>query len=168
MQQSTASPRTASLTIDDIISVFRISTQHQYNARELDTPVCSTVFWLDSCSDFPLERNDRIECHQSVWSRLRLSGFSSSTLSFGEGFIACFRIVGVQYQWRTFSVLSTPSSYPDQRQVVQRIYAKNVGLASVRYVSSLISLDIPTSRFAISLFDLVSLDVVRVSSHLPF
>jgi hypothetical protein len=39
MQSSTGIARPASITIDDIISMFRIATQHQYNARDLDTTV---------------------------------------------------------------------------------------------------------------------------------
>jgi len=38
MQQTEISPRQgAAVGIDDIITLFRLSTQHQYNARELDT-----------------------------------------------------------------------------------------------------------------------------------
>ncbi|CAF3858306.1 unnamed protein product [Adineta steineri] len=37
MEQSTASPRTTTINIDDIITVLRIATQNQYSARELHT-----------------------------------------------------------------------------------------------------------------------------------
>ena len=84
MQQATASPRTITITIDDIISVFRISTQHQYNARELDTPVCLIVYSRLLNVDITLECNDWVECYQSVWSRLRLSGITWLTLFFSE------------------------------------------------------------------------------------
>lgn len=58
MQQAAAPPRTPAITIDDIISVFRISTQHQYNARELDTPVCLIFYCRLLNVDITLECND--------------------------------------------------------------------------------------------------------------
>jgi hypothetical protein len=62
MQQSTASPRTASITIDDIISVFRIATQHQYNARELDTTV-SLISFFENYIRLFFFKNATIELH---------------------------------------------------------------------------------------------------------
>ena len=50
MQTINESQRAACIDIDSIIGIIRISTQHQYNARELDITV--SIFLCDYTFDF--------------------------------------------------------------------------------------------------------------------
>ncbi len=45
MQQGSTSSRATSININDIITVLRIGTQNQYNARELHTTVSLSFFF---------------------------------------------------------------------------------------------------------------------------
>lgn len=47
MEQVSPSSRPTTINIDDIITVLRSATQHQYNARELHTAVSPTLFFFE-------------------------------------------------------------------------------------------------------------------------
>jgi hypothetical protein len=44
MNQAAISSRSTTINIDDIITILRISTQNQYNARELHTTVSLNIY----------------------------------------------------------------------------------------------------------------------------